>query len=226
MKRAALIGPPRLRAICSARFSVRLTMVTGAKPRERSAKTIAFAAPPAPSTTAGPGWASQPGASWSRLARKPGASVLAPISRPSSSQMVLSAPMARAASSISVDRGEGRLLVRHRDVAADEAGIGEVGEEGRRWRPARPASAHSRRRAPAPSARSDGSPASANASPAIRRRRREEWSCHSFSGAGDVPVAISSRSDRILAKARIVGQLMATRAPPNDPGQPEDDGET
>ena len=74
---------PNVAASASARASVRLTIWSGPNPRCRSAQTTARAAPPAPSTTAAPGSRSQPTACSSRLAMKPGASVLSPIKPPS-----------------------------------------------------------------------------------------------------------------------------------------------
>ncbi len=98
-QRAGLTASPSWRASAFGRAGSRLTTWTGAKPRVISAQTMARAAPPAPSTTAAPGVASQPGAVSSRLARKPAGSVLAPTSLPSSSQSVFSAPVASAAGS-------------------------------------------------------------------------------------------------------------------------------
>ncbi len=90
------IGPPRSAASCPARASERLTRRISGTPSSSNAAQAARAAPPAPRITAGP--AAGSGRVSLRLSRKPAASVLMPVMRPSAPMTsVLTAPI-RAAS--------------------------------------------------------------------------------------------------------------------------------
>ena len=60
-----------MRGSASARARVRPATRTSGTPSARSAAITARALPPAPSTSAGPAPARQPGACWRRLAMKP-----------------------------------------------------------------------------------------------------------------------------------------------------------
>ena len=71
----------------------------------------------------------RPGCAASRLFMNPALSVLSATSRPPSNHSVLAAPAARAAGRVSDGRGEGRLLVGQRDIAAGEALLAQRAQE-------------------------------------------------------------------------------------------------
>ena len=119
---STLIGPPTASAISSARRVVRLTRRISGTPASSSDTTMARAAPPAPSSTAGPAAPRHAGWNCCRLAMKPKPSELSPRMVPSSrTTSMLMAPMRLATGVDVVDEAERALLVRQRDVAAAEA---------------------------------------------------------------------------------------------------------
>ena len=125
-----------MRASASARARVRLTMAMRSNPREISAWTIARAAPPAPMTTADPGRSAQPGALVVHVRQKAGdVGVVAhqpPVLAP---QRVDRAKRLRDRRS-PVAGGEGRFLVGHGDIGADEPLLADFGRELGEIRPA------------------------------------------------------------------------------------------
>ncbi len=93
-------GPPRSAARASAREAVRLTRRISSTPASTSATATDRAAPPAPTTTAGPAPAFQSGQPARRFSMKPKPSVERPsMVPPSWITRVLTAPMRRARSS-------------------------------------------------------------------------------------------------------------------------------
>ena len=122
---AALL--PKCRTRPSARWRWRLNTMTCWKPEVMSACTTARAAPPAPRTTAALGIFCLP-TSVSSALRKPGTSVLWPMSRVPSRVTVSTAPVAWASSDEPVHHRHGSLLEGDRDVGAQRLRVAQGGD--------------------------------------------------------------------------------------------------
>ena len=183
LRGASTARAPSSPASASARSGVRFHTRHLARPGSRSAHTAARALPPAPSTSA----RMPAGELAERRDRARARRCSPPRSSPSAANVsVFAAPISRAASLGLVRERERRLLVRDRDVRAEEAREPRARASSREQRAAARAGAGSASPpARAPRAPRCASPASGCARPASRGRRGA--SHHSFLHAGGWP---------------------------------------